>query len=161
VLFNFGYIYYWYPGAKDSSAELDYVELRAGYSTSFIKNLTTGTTIFWSPEYTGDTDEVITVESVATYALPTMGIFAPSISGTWGWNKSLDDNANYISLVANGDDEYNYWNVGLTLVVDKIAFDFRYWDTDISNAGGFCDGSATGVLQCDSTFVFSTKVTLP
>ena len=47
---------------------------------------------------------------------------------------------------------------GLTLVVDKIAFDFRYWDTDISDAGGFCHGPT---FQCDSTFVFSTKITLP
>ena len=42
------------------------------------------------------------------------------------------------------------------LCADKFSFDFRYVDTDISNAGSFCTGV---VLQCDSTFMFTAKVT--
>ena len=35
----------------------------------------------------------------------------------------------------NGDDNYIYWNAGLTLgFLEKWSLDLRYWDTDISNA---------------------------
>lgn len=160
VTFNFGFIYYWYPNARDSGAELDYVEGRAGYSTSLIKNLTTGTTVYYSPEYTGDTGEVWTVESTAAYALPAVGPFSPTISGLLGWNKGESGNANYVNIVGNGSDEYSYWNAGLTLAVEKLSFDFRYWDTDLDDGvnPAFCKGA---LFQCDETFVFTAKVALP
>lgn len=162
VLFNFGYIYYWYPQARDNEPafELDYVEARAGYTTSFIKNLTTGTTVYYSPEYTGKQGEVWTVESTAAYALPAMGPVATTIGGTWGWNKGEKDNANYLIVSGNGDDHYSYWNVGMTFAIDKISFDFRYWDTDLDDGANpvFCDGP---VFQCNEVFVFTGKVVLP
>jgi uncharacterized protein (TIGR02001 family) len=154
--FDFGVIYYTYPNAKDSSGELNYVELKAGVSGEFIPNLTTGVTAYYSPDYTGEVGNVWTVEGNASYALPKFSVFAPSISGALGYNKG--DSADYKSLVANGDDSYLYWNAGLALAVDKLTLDFRYWDTNISDAGGFCNGK---VLQCDERFVFSAKITLP
>ena len=36
-------------------------------------------------------------------------------------------------VFANGKDSYMYWNAGLTLGIDKLSLDFRYWDTDIPN----------------------------
>ncbi len=161
VTFNFGYIYYWYPKALDADLELDYVEAKAGYSTSsFIKNLTTGTTVYYSPEYTGKTGEVWTVESVASYVLPAIGPATPTISGVWGWVKGENDNANFVNVVANGDDHYSYWNAGVTFAVDKLSFDFRYWDTDLDDGVNptFCDGPA---FQCSEVFVFTGKVVLP
>ncbi len=157
VTFDLGVIYYIYPGARDSDLELDYVELKAGYSLAspWIKGLTTGTAVFWSPDYTNEQDEVVTVESVAAYALPQMGIFTPTISGTYG---TVFGDGPPAFFAANGDDEYSYWNAGLALAVEKFTFDFRYWDTDISNAGDFCDGA---LFQCDDRFVFTAKVTLP
>jgi uncharacterized protein (TIGR02001 family) len=167
VLFNFGYIYYWYPFARDFEPgfELDYVEARAGYSTSFIKNLTTGTTVYYSPEYTSKQGEVWTIESVASYVLPALGSITPTVSGTWGWNKGEKSNLNYIAFTGNGDDHYNYWNAGITFTIDKISFDFRYWDTDIKDnnaAAGFADKFCTGdTFQCDANFVATVKVVLP
>lgn len=169
VTFDFGVIYYWYPDSRRNStatpgqtADANYVEFKAGYSTSsFIKNLTTGTTVYFSPEGTFKTGDVWTIESAASYALPNWGPIAPTISGVWGSVKNTDNNVNFFTLVANGDDHYNYWNAGLTLAVDKLSFDFRYWDTDIENDGlapGFCKGA---VLQCDETFVATVKVALP
>ena len=35
------------------------------------------------------------------------------------------------------EDEYYYWNAGLALTVEKLTFDFRYWDTDL-DPGGLC-----------------------
>ena len=165
VLFNFGYIYYWYPEALDGLAELDYVEARAGYSTSFIKNLTTGTTVFYSPEYTGKAGEVWTIESTAAYALPAMGPVATTISGLYGWSIGEQSNLNYVAVIGNGDDEYKYWNAGVTFAVDKISFDFRYWDTDISDVNAITgvDNSFCHLvtLQCNEVFVATVKVVLP
>ncbi|WP_072397378.1 TorF family putative porin [Hyphomicrobium sp. CS1GBMeth3] len=149
ITFDLGVIYYAYPGAR-SSADLDYVELKAGYSmeSPWIKGLTTGTTLYWTPENTGDTGEVFTLESAASYALPQIGIFSPSVSGAYGTvYGDSDDGFNF-----GGDDEYSYWNAGLALAVEKFTFDFRYWDTDISGGlGGLAD----------ERFVFTAKVTLP
>jgi len=149
ITFDFGVIYYAYPGAR-SSADLDYVELKAGYSmeSPWIKGLTSGTTVYWTPENAGDTGEVFTVESAASYALPQIGIFSPSISGAYGTvYGDRDDGFDY-----DGDDEYSYWNAGLELAVEKFTFDFRYWDTDIRHGYG---GLA------DERFVFTASVTLP
>jgi hypothetical protein len=82
-------------------------------------------------------------------------MFTPTIGGVVG-GVFGDVTDGFVS--ANGDDQYMYWNVGLALAVDKLTLDFRYWDTDISNAGNFCNGA---VFQCDERFVFSAKVTLP
>ena len=57
------------------------------------------------------------------------------------------------------DDEYYYWNAGLTLAVENISFDFRYWDTNIDDdAAGLICGSPG---LCDERFVFSVKVVVP
>ncbi len=175
VTLDLGVIYYSYPGAKDGNFlltgkpyEWDYVELKAGYSTSaFIKNLTTGTTIFYSPDYTNEQGAVWTVESMAAYELPKVGIFTPTFGGTFGaqyGDFSATDfaagRATYFQ--ANGKDSYYYWNVGLALAVDKLTLDFRYWDTNVSNSNvnaiptNYCKGAT---FQCDERFVFSAKLT--
>lgn len=158
VSFDFGVIYYTYPGLNDApGAEADYVELKAGYSipSPFIKNLTTGTTVFWSPEYGGEIGEVWTTESVASYTLPKFGVFAPTVSGLLGWQKGETSEG----YNGGAEDEYYYWNAGLTLAVENLSFDFRYWDTDLdSTATGLC-GTAT--FQCDERFVFSATVAIP
>jgi uncharacterized protein (TIGR02001 family) len=154
VDFDFGVIYYTYPGYADAGAEADYVEFKAGYSlpSPFIKNLTTGTTVFYSPDYGGEVGGVWTTESVASYSLPKIGVFDPTISGLLGWEKGED------SSKFNGglDDEYYYWNAGLTLGVENISLDFRYWDSDLK-PGGLC-GAANA---CDERFVFSATVSVP
>jgi len=154
---DFGVIYYTYPGASDAVTELDYVELKAGYSWSILHpNLTTGTTVYWSPDYTAETGSVWTVESSASYAFHSIRGITPTISGLLGWQTG--DDLGWQATFANGDDDYYYWNAGLELGIEKITFDFRYWDTNVSNAGGFCDGP---LFQCNETFVFTVKVEVP
>jgi uncharacterized protein (TIGR02001 family) len=160
---DFGVIYYNYPGAGDNLLELDYVELKAGYSSTWLHpNLTTGTMVYWSPDYTNETGTVWTIESSAAYAFHSIRGITPTVSGLLGWQTG--DDADWKSAFANGDDEYYYWNAGLELAVGNISFDFRYWDTDIDNNNasiasfGFCDGPT---LQCDETFVFTVSVSVP
>ncbi len=90
-----------------------------------------------TPEQLPAIDETYTVEGSASYSLPQVGIFAPSISGLIG----------YSDLGIGGD--YTYWNAGLGVDIENFFLDFRYWDTDID------DGTA------DERFVFSAGVNLP
>ncbi len=154
--FDFGVIYYTYPGAHDPLAELDYVEFKAGVSGTFIDKLTTGVTLYVSPEYTGEVGTTYVVEGTASYELPKFWIFTPSISGTVG---GVFGNDNAFKAFF-GDDNYVYWNAGVSLVVDKLTLDFRYWDTDLDTLGGV-SCTNTSLFGCDERFVFSAKVTLP
>ncbi len=139
VTFDFGVVGYLYPAAQNSG---DYVEFKAGASMELVKNLTGGATFWWAPDQDNYPD-TYAIEGTLAYALPQMGIFAPSISGLYGYSES--DGPGFFL----GEDEYSYWNVGLSVGVEKFSMDFRYWDTDIN------DGLA------DERFVFSAKVTLP
>ncbi len=168
--FDLGVIYYAYPGAHDGGAakfqveKQDYVEFKAGVSGAFIPKLdklTLGGTVYYSPEYQGKQGEVWTTEFTAGYELPAIGKFTPTISGTYGMQ--FGDSSGVIGNLpvgkfnlGNGSDDLAYWNIGISLAVEKFTFDFRYWDTDISNAGNFCNGV---FLQCDERFVFSGKFT--
>ena len=151
VTFDLGVIYYSYPGATDGNTvltgkpyEWDYVEGKLGASVSSIKNLTTGATLFYSPEYTNKQGSVFTLEGAAAYELPKIGMFTPTdrrharlAVGRASMPTSSLRSSRPISP-ANGEDSYMYWNVGLALAVDKLTLDFRYWDTERANnnAGG-------------------------
>jgi uncharacterized protein (TIGR02001 family) len=165
LTFDLGVIYYAYPGANDSNVvttgwlEQNYVELKAGVSGSPFKNMTLGGTVFYSPEYNNESGNTWTLEGTAGYELPKIGPFTPTINGTLG--TTLFENATLATRwnTSLGDDSYLYWNAGVALAVDKLTFDFRYWDTDIS--GGTTSCNNTVALRCDERFVFSAKITLP
>lgn len=151
--FDFGVIYYSYPGASDFAAELDYVEFKAGYTKSWIDKLTTGTTLFVSPEYSGEVGTTLVVESSLAYELPKVWVFTPTFSALLGAVYGTDDAFD----VFFGDDSYYYWNAGLALVVDKLTLDFRYWDSDL-DAPAF---TTSRFFNAEERFVFTAKVTLP
>ena len=156
---DFGAIYYTYPGANDFAGNLDYVELKAGYSWSVLHpSLTTGTTVYWSPDYFASTGSVWTVESFAAWTLPKVHIFSPVINGLVGWQTGNAKDG-YFWNVNGTDNSYYYWNAGLVASVDNISFDFRYWDT---NVGGDAGGPFCGTADlCDQRFVFTAKVVVP
>ncbi|KAB2938569.1 MAG: hypothetical protein K8F92_17835 [Hyphomicrobium sp.] len=76
-------------------------------------------------------------------------MFTPTISGVVG---HYDFKTAALDVF-----DYTYWNAGLALAVDKLTFDFRYWDTDAGETDCF------GVLPstCDERFVFSVTLALP
>ncbi|MBN2128476.1 MAG: hypothetical protein JW741_03235 [Sedimentisphaerales bacterium] len=142
--FDFGVIYYDYPGYDAPNNEA--LELKAGVSTT-IQNLALGAIYYYSPGY--NDKEYGVVELSAGYTLPTFFVFTPSVTAVYGNQHDL-----------GGDIElpdYNYWNAGLVLTVDKLAFDFRYWDTDFDS--GVCGGIIPST--CDERFVFSATLSLP
>jgi uncharacterized protein (TIGR02001 family) len=166
VTFDLGVLYYWYPDGDDFAnfngvpGQLDYVEFKAGYSLAspWIKGLTSGTMLYWSPDYSFETGDVFTIESSASYALPQFWIFSPAISGAYG--SVYGDSKDGFSVGGTSEDEYKYWNAGLSLAVEKFTFDFRYWDSDIDVVGAGGTVCASQGL-CDERFVFSAKVVLP
>lgn len=141
VTFDFGVIYYGYPDANDEGAELDYVELKAGVSGSLFNLVNAAATVYFSPEYTGETGESWTYEGSLSKTLFTYRDVAFDLGGTLGYN-DVDE---------VGD--YTYWNVGLTATYQgKYSIDVRYHDTDLSG----CDDAT--VFQCDERVVGTAKI---
>jgi len=174
--FDLGVIYYAYPSANDRGPafgqvrEQNYIEAKLGVSASPVKNLTTGVTLFLSPQYTGGQGFTKVVEGTVAYELPAWGKVVPTLGGTLGGVFGDASDVKDPFVAANGRDSYLYWNAGITFGLDKLSLDLRYWDTDIRDVApgrpaGFCHGNGAangttgGVFQCDSRFVATAKVT--
>jgi uncharacterized protein (TIGR02001 family) len=157
-----GVIGYLYPDALDGTgralAELDYVEIKAGGTFKPTDSLAFTLFGYYSPEYTNKTGEVFTLEGGAAYTLPTFAKIGTTLSALIGYQTG--DDLRYSVNVANGKDNYLYWNVGSTFTfAERFSIDLRYWDTNVKdNALGtnFCTGF---VFQCDARFVATAKVT--
>jgi uncharacterized protein (TIGR02001 family) len=146
VTWDVGFIYYSYPG-NNNLTDLDYLELKLAASGEVWKGGTLGGTVFFSPEYTGETGEVWTLEASFAQALPRVGMFSPTLSATYG-NVRFSD----------FDFDYSYWNVGLNVgFLEKWSVDLRYWDSSLDDD---CD-NLTGLTNsvCDSRIVGSVKYT--
>jgi uncharacterized protein (TIGR02001 family) len=145
INWDLGVIYYAYPGAA-SYLDLDYFEFKVAASGEVWKGGTLGGTVFFSPEYTGNTGEVWTVEGTFSQVLPKVAIFSPTFSATVG---SLNFEDSYFQ-------DYVYWNVGLALGFrEKWTLDLRYWDTDLDSYA--CDNLTGTSRICDSRFVATLK----
>lgn len=163
INFDFGVIYYAYPGALDNrittvlDREADYVELKAGISREIWKDGTLASTLFFSPDYTNTTGRVFTSETQFSQVFRPIAGWTPTFSALLGSQYGRDQR--YVALVGNGEKNYLYWNVGLTFTWEKFTIDLRYWDTNIKDNGpirGFCTSQ---VLECDERVVATIKFT--
>jgi uncharacterized protein (TIGR02001 family) len=163
ITFDFGVIYYAYPGALDNrlttafDREANYVELKAGMSREIWKDGTLASTLFFSPDYTNSTGRVITTETQFSQVLPAVAGWTPTFSALLGSQYGRDQR--YIAFVGNGDKRYMYWNAGVAFAWEKFTLDLRYWDTNIKDnnlANGFCSGKVFG---CDERIVGTIKFT--
>ena len=133
---DLGVIYYAYPGAEDAGAELDYVEIKFGASGNLTDKIGLSGTLYYSPEYTGETGETLTYEGGVTVALGTYGRFSPTFSATLGYTDFLD--------AAFEDGSYTYWNAGVEVgFAEKFTLDLRYWDTDVDSTNTFLGEDGT------------------
>jgi hypothetical protein len=147
-------VLYLYPASEVT--DFTYVEFKAGASMELVKSLTGGVTLWYTPDQS-NYFEGWSLEGSLAYSLPQMGIFAPSVSGLLGYSINEDE----VSVGLSKED-YTYWNVGLTLGVEKFSMDFRYWDTDISDSANGGNGNFFADERfADERFVFTAKVTLP
>lgn len=144
VTFDLGVIYYHYPNAFDSVSlvdgplgELDYVEIKFGWSYTLFRDFAVSSTLFYSPEYTGELGKNVVLETSLEKPLGHGFTLSGTIGNQWG-----DED--------EGGIDYTYWNIGLakSFYQDKFSIEVRYWDTD--NSDTFCD---TPVFQCDERVV--------
>jgi uncharacterized protein (TIGR02001 family) len=153
IAWDFGVIYYAYPGSI-SAADVDYVEVKVGASGDIWKGGTLGATVFYSPEYTFNSGDVWTIEGSFTQVLPSVGIFSPTFSALIGHSTGGDDFRK--NFLAGVDDNYTYWNVGITLgFLEKWSLDFRYWDTNVGEIVAVPGGESIA----DERFVGTLKYT--
>jgi len=150
VTFDFGVIYYTYPGARDGGSELNFFEVKAGASVSPWKGGTVGVIGYWSPEYSAELGDVWTVEGTFAQELPKVRDIGVTFSALVGYQSG--DDAAYANF--NGSDSYVYWNAGVTLgFAERFSVDLRYWDSDLD----ICQ--STQLFHCGSRFVGTAKVT--
>lgn len=159
VTFDLGVLYYTYPGAGFKAPvftgpSFDYLEVKGGISGNLRKDWGAGFNIYWSPDYFGEVGNVWTFEGNTAYTLPKVGFFVPSISGVVGYQTGNDDYSAF-----NGFNNYWYWNAGLSLAIDALTFDFRYWGTNASNPTS--DTLTCINNYCEDRFVFTAKIALP
>ena len=148
VTFDLGVVYYscfW-----STPCASNYIELKAGAEISPVKSLTLKP-VFWYSPHSDNYPETWTAEGTASYTLPAVGIFTPTVSGLVGYSEQIEPLALGADFTALGVERYVYWNAGIALTVEKFTFDFRYWDTDIDTHAGLAD----------ERFVFTASVTLP
>lgn len=161
ITWDLGVIYYSYPSSTDAVAGFDnnYVELKVGASAEVWKDGTLGVTVFFSPDYQFETGNVWTIETGFSQVLPKMGMFTPTFSALIGYQVG-DDAAYRTRITGGGDDNYLYWNAGVTFgFLEKWSLDLRYWDSNLSDqagVAGFCTGAT---LQCDERFMATLKFT--
>lgn len=158
VTFDFAVLGYLYPGSDEDSVglgESNYLELKAGASITPFTNAALGVNVYYSPDTFGELGEQWSIEGNASYTFAAIGRFTPSVSGVVGTVIGDKDEGYFIDGLS--DDEYVYWNVGLSVAVDKFTFDVRYWGTDIDDAKGFTGYEGLA----DDRVVGTIKVLLP
>lgn len=165
VSWDFGVLYYTFPGVGNksndlSSTDLNYLELQALGTITPVTNLSLTGKLYYTPDqddgpspggFARGYSETFTIEGVAAYTLPAVGMFTPVVSAGLGYSESKD-----IGFFRVNDEGYTYWNAGLALTVEKWTMDFRYWDTNIDD-----DGVESNGPFAQDKFVFSAKVALP
>ncbi|MBN9261818.1 MAG: hypothetical protein J0J14_13235 [Hyphomicrobium sp.] len=150
VSFDFGVIYYTYPRARDSAGEFNFFEVKAGASVAPWKGGTVGVTGFWSPDYTGETGSVWTVEGALAQELPKLGSITPTFSALIGYQHGGDS----AYKLAFDTSSYIYWNAGVTLAfTDRVSLDLRYWDSDLDVF------QSQSLFHSGSRFVGTAKMT--
>ena len=141
VTFDVGLIYYAYAGRFASDIDADFLELKLGASGDIWKGGTLGGTVFYSPDAQFGVGPSWTFEGTLSHALPKVGLFSPTVSGTVG----------HVTFSDLDDADYTYWNLGLTLgFLEKWSLDVRYWDTDLDDCAG-------AIFACDSRVVGTVK----
>jgi uncharacterized protein (TIGR02001 family) len=166
VIFDFGLIGYIYPKSDVThpyTFEQTYMEFKAGASTTILRDVALSGTVFYSPNYTGETGQEVTLEGTISKPIYKYADFDFAASGTLG-RTFFEKSAGPAVLVPGSgfittpQDSYTYWNIGLTTTFkSKYSLDLRYWDTDLDTGRLPC-GADTSVFQCGPSFVATAKV---
>ncbi len=158
VTFDFGVITYNYPGSNVShptTFDPNYVEAKAGASVTVMTDLALSGTLYYSPNYSGETGETITLEGTASKPITKIAGVDVAASGTVGTVIFGDSHPS--SGAAPGVD-YVYGNLGVTGTLGAISLDLRWWDTNLSAGQSPCGAIGTNVFQCGNAFAGTFKL---
>ena len=158
--FDFGVIYYSYPGATYTTVppfgfDPNYVELKAGVSGTIHKDLAVGAIVYWSPDYFAQTGNVWTFEGNAAYTFHQVGVFTPGRlrrgrlpDGLRRLLRSLERLQRILVLQRGSSPDRRKTDVRLPLLGHR-RLEPRVRHLTCING------------YCDSRFVFTAKVVLP
>jgi uncharacterized protein (TIGR02001 family) len=138
ISFDFGVLYYAYPDSPElPTGSQDFVELYGGASYP-IGPVEVGGTIAYSPDFYGEIGDAFYYQLTAGLDLSEFtGVEGLGIDGAYGFSRFDDDML--------GDD-YDDWNIGLTVSALGLDFDLRYFDT-------------TGLAGGEEAFAFTVSKT--
>ncbi|MBI4725192.1 MAG: hypothetical protein HY765_09505 [Rhodomicrobium sp.] len=174
---DFGFWYYWYPGGRlfDGTgpegpnpnctngfkfpggcnileADLSYWEVFGKGSYTVNDALTLGANVYYSPSWLNVGADGTYISGTAKITLPANWVAAvlpkdtgAYISGEFG-HYSLGETNAFYGFIELPD--YNTWNAGIAFTYKVFTLDFRYYDTDLTEAN--CN-----VLTADHTATFS------
>lgn len=136
VSYDVGAIYYAYPEnsiidttvTPPAERDLDYFEVYAGAQTQLlrIENATVGASLFWSPDYFGESGSSLYAKGGAGYT------FNDFLSGDVALGYQTVEDSEVIGL----DDDYLNWEAGLTFMYQGFDLDLRYHGSDAEGLGG-------------------------
>lgn len=125
--YDLGLIYYAYLGA-DSSLDYDFVEVVGSIDYDF-DTLSTSASLYYSPEYFGDSGDAHYWSADAEMPLPYDLTASGHIECQY-----VDDNATF------GFEDYTDWSIGLGYTFEVFDLSLQYVDTDLSEPGECADG---------------------
>ena len=140
VDFDFGVIYYVYPGAIDPAGEFNYVELKAAASAPIVDKVSLDGGLYYSPDFFGSVGAALYAETNLTVELPY------DLAASGGLGYQWFDNPTQI--------DYLNWNAGISWTYkDTVTVDLRYHDTDISR-------TTCGSKNCDARFMATVSMAI-
>jgi uncharacterized protein (TIGR02001 family) len=159
ITFDFGVISYNYPNVNVNHMvwlyDPNYIEFKAGASTTILNDIAVTGTIFVSPDYFGETGTTVVLEGSASKTIYKMGDAEFAFSTTVGYVDYTERDTFPGTAIALNS--YAYYNAGLTATYKAFSLDFRWWDTSLDDNSAQC--SFNVVNQCGSAFVATGKVT--
>ena len=138
--------YYTYPGA-DSDLKYDYWEIPVALSYPLYEGLTLNSDYFYSPSFFGDTGQAHYLAAGLRYDIP-FGQVAVTLDAMTGY-QWIEDNERF------GADDYQDFQVGLTVAYEGVEIGARYTGTSLSHKE--CFG---GTNICEGRVVFSLGMRL-
>ena len=161
LTFDFGVITYNYPNNTFSHAagsfDPFYYEVKAGVSTTILKDVAVGATVYYSPDSQFEVGPATTVEGTVSKPIYKYAGVDFAASGTVG-GVFYDKSTIYANTkFSTPQDDYVYFNAGITATYNAFSVDLRYWD---SNADAGVSPCTTGVsvFQCGGAFAVTGKV---
>lgn len=140
--YDVGYWYYYYPGAE---SDFDYAEIYA-ILTYTMANTDIAPSVWYADDYFGE--DFFDNESSLAYQVALTHTFPPGFSISGAVGEQTFDEPNGL-----GDQDFTYWNIGVSQPWGGFTFDLRWHDTDGVQAdlapGELVDGRLVGRVTRD------------